>query len=171
MRLPSLALLSLVLLQPAGCSTSGVDALRLPVPSHEKTGSIGRTSGPILPPVAVGPGPDAEMAVANDPKKPEPLQAIDDVAPPKPRPRPARVERATIYSYGFRDADPVDFGRHSPRKLDVHGVDVSRWQGDIDWAELRRHGANFAYIKATDGGDHLDPMFMKNWQGADEAGL
>lgn len=111
------------------------------------------------------------MAVANDPKKPKPLQAIDDVAPPTPQPRPVHVERATIYSAGFRDADPVDFGRYSPHKLDVHGVDVSRWQGDIDWQKLRRHGANFVYIKATDGGDHLDPMFMANWQGADQAGL
>ena len=49
----------------------------------------------------------------------------------------------------------------------VHGVDVSRWQGDIDWPKLRSQGANFAYIKATDGGDHLDPMFKTNWRKAD----
>jgi lysozyme len=53
----------------------------------------------------------------------------------------------------------------------VHGVDVSRWQGDIDWEKLRTQGANFAYIKATDGGDHLDPMFKENWRKAKEAGL
>jgi lysozyme len=172
MRPPSLALLCLVLTLPAGCSsTSAVDALQLPAPSQEMTGSIGKPSGAIVPPAAVGAGPAAEMAVADEPKKPASLAAIDKVAPPKPRSRPARAKRGVIYAYGFRDADPVDFGRHSPRKLDVHGVDVSRWQGDIDWAKLRRHGANFAYIKATDGGDHLDPMFMKNWRGAAEAGL
>ena len=53
----------------------------------------------------------------------------------------------------------------------MHGVDVSRWQGDIDWQKLRGQGANFVYIKATDGGDHLDPMFGKNWRAAGEAGL
>ncbi len=42
---------------------------------------------------------------------------------------------------------------------------------EIDWERLRRQGANFAYIKATDGGDHLDPMFKKNWRRAKEAGL
>ena len=42
---------------------------------------------------------------------------------------------------------------------------------DINWAKLREHGANFAYIKATDGGDHLDPMFRKNWKAADAAGM
>jgi len=167
---PSLALFCLALMLPAGCSsTSAVDALELPAPSHEKTGSISRPAGALVPPAAIG--ASAELAVVDEPRKPEPLVAIDEVAPPMPRPRPGRAKRGVIYSYNFRDADPVDFGRHSPRKLDVHGVDVSRWQADIDWDKLRRHGANFVYIKATDGGDHLDPMFMKNWQSADQAGL
>jgi lysozyme len=76
-----------------------------------------------------------------------------------------------IYDHRFRDAKPINFGRSSPRKLAVHGVDVSRWQGDIDWDRLRMQGANFAYIKATDGGDHLDPMFKTNWRKAKEAGV
>lgn len=77
-----------------------------------------------------------------------------------------------IYSEHFRDAKPVNFGRrHSPKHYQVHGVDVSRWQGDIDWGTLRKHGANFAYIKATDGGDHVDPMFAHNWKAAKTAGL
>jgi lysozyme len=79
--------------------------------------------------------------------------------------------RARIYSHRFRDAKPINFGKRSPRKLAVHGVDVSRWQGEINWAKLRTQGANFAYIKATDGGDHLDPMFKKNWRRAQAAGL
>ncbi len=76
-----------------------------------------------------------------------------------------------IYGHRFRDAKPINFGRSSPRKLEVHGVDVSRWQGDIDWDRLRSQGANFAYIKATDGGDHIDPMFKTNWRKAKEAGV
>lgn len=79
--------------------------------------------------------------------------------------------RTQIYGHRFRDAKPINFGRASPRKMAVHGVDVSRWQGEIDWPKLRTQGANFAYIKATDGGDHLDPMFKKNWRKAKEAGL
>ncbi|MBN9069042.1 MAG: muramidase [Rhizobiales bacterium] len=170
MRPLSLAFLCLVLMLPAGCSsTSAVDALQLPVPSHEKTGSIARPASAVVPPASVG--SSTGLAVVDEPKKPEPLVAIDEVAPPMPRSRPDHARRGVIYANGFRDADPVDFGRHSPRKLNVHGVDVSRWQGNIDWAKLQRHGANFVYIKATDGGDHLDPMFMKNWQGADEVGL
>ncbi len=63
----------------------------------------------------------------------------------------------------FRGADPYPF--------QVHGVDVSRWQGDIDWETLRKQGANFAYIKATDGGDHKDPAFRRNWEEAAKAGI
>ncbi len=77
-----------------------------------------------------------------------------------------------VTRYGFRDAKPINFGRGaSPRHLAVHGVDVSRWQGNVNWGKLRAQGANFAYIKATDGGDHLDPMFRNNWRNADAAGL
>ena len=83
----------------------------------------------------------------------------------------AASSHSLIYQANFRDAHPVDFGPDSPEELAVHGVDVSRWQGDIDWARLRSQGANFVYIKATDGGDHLDPMFKKNWNGAAAAGL
>lgn len=79
--------------------------------------------------------------------------------------------RHRVYDQRFRDAKPINFGKVKPKHHAVHGVDVSRWQGDIDWATLRKQGANFAYIKATDGGDHLDPMFHTNWKRANEAGV
>src|SRR5690606_30808246 len=55
--------------------------------------------------------------------------------------------------------------------LPVHGIDVSRHQGTIDWHAVARAGTRFAFIKATDGGDHLDPKFHENWQRAREAGV
>lgn len=101
-----------------------------------------------------------------------PVQEAALVSPPKRLSRAAPAMLASpVTRYAFRDAKPINFGRSSPRHLAVHGVDVSRWQGDINWSKLRAQGANFAYIKATDGGDHLDPMFMKNWRNADAAGL
>lgn len=57
------------------------------------------------------------------------------------------------------------------RLLPVHGVDVSRWQGSIDWVALRQGGARFAFIKATEGGDHIDPRFREHWEGARAAGV
>ena len=82
-----------------------------------------------------------------------------------------QAARGAIYSQRFRDAKPINFGKASPRNHAVHGVDVSRWQGEMDWVKLRTQGANFAFIKATDGGDHLDPMFKTNWRRAKEAGI
>jgi lysozyme len=55
--------------------------------------------------------------------------------------------------------------------LPVHGIDVSRWQGKIDWALVQAAGTQFAFIKATEGGNHLDPRFMENWYGAAQAGV
>ncbi|MDX8497164.1 GH25 family lysozyme [Mesorhizobium sp. VK4C] len=101
-----------------------------------------------------------------------PVQEAALMSPPKRLSRAAPAMLASpVTRYAFRDAKPINFGRSSPRHLAVHGVDVSRWQGNINWEKLRAQGANFAYIKATDGGDHLDPMFRANWRGADAAGL
>ena len=51
------------------------------------------------------------------------------------------------------------------------GIDVSHHQGRIAWAELPAQGVDFAYIKATEGGDHQDSAFADNWAGARNAGI
>lgn len=113
----------------------------------------------------------AVAAVAPQPKPAPPVEAIALVVPDSPAKAAKAIGRLTVQRHRFRDAHPINFGPSSPKKLAVHGVDVSRWQGEINWPKLRSQGANFAYIKATDGGDHLDPMFRKNWRAAHEAGL
>lgn len=67
-------------------------------------------------------------------------------------------------------ADPQP-GVTRPRELPVQGIDVSRYQGRIDWSLVRSHGIRFAYIKATEGGDLLDARFRENWEGAAAAGV
>jgi lysozyme len=62
-------------------------------------------------------------------------------------------------------------GVSSARKLPIHGIDVSKWQGKIDWASVASAGTQFAYIKATEGGDHVDARFLENWYGAKQAGI
>lgn len=72
----------------------------------------------------------------------------------------------------FGDADPYDWRGHArPDRYDVHGIDVSRWQGNIDWNRVAGSGVSFAFIKATEGGDVADPMFLQNWEAARRAGL
>jgi lysozyme len=51
------------------------------------------------------------------------------------------------------------------------GIDVSHHQGRIDWARLPAQGVDFAYIKASEGGDHRDTRFAENWAGARAAGI
>lgn len=55
--------------------------------------------------------------------------------------------------------------------MPIQGIDVSYWQGDIDWRRVRQAGIEFAFIKATEGGDHLDPKFRQNWEAAKRAGI
>jgi len=53
----------------------------------------------------------------------------------------------------------------------VHGIDVSKFQGDIDWNAVAGSGVKFAWIKATEGGDNIDARFQANWNGAKAAGV
>ena len=55
--------------------------------------------------------------------------------------------------------------------MPVQGIDVSYWQGDIDWQKVGAAGIHFAYIKATEGADRLDPKFLTNWHAAKQAGI
>lgn len=82
-----------------------------------------------------------------------------------------RAARSRIYRANFSDAKPINFGKVQPKHYEVHGVDVSRWQTNMDWEKVRSRGGNFAFIKATDGGDHLDPMFKTNWARTRAAGI
>jgi lysozyme len=58
-----------------------------------------------------------------------------------------------------------------PRSFSTKGIDVSYYQGTIDWSAVRADGVGFAYLKATEGGDRLDERFAENWRAADRAGL
>ncbi len=53
----------------------------------------------------------------------------------------------------------------------VRGVDVSHYEGDIDWARVAGAGVDFAYIKATEGESFVDDMFAANWSSAAAAGI
>lgn len=53
----------------------------------------------------------------------------------------------------------------------VIGVDVSAYQGEIDWKELEEQGIYFAYIKATEGSDYLDSRFEENWKNIDKTNI
>ncbi|MCK3778052.1 glycoside hydrolase family 25 protein [Ensifer sesbaniae] len=175
--------------RPSRETTSSVVLSAAPVPAA----NVGARAAEVTPPQTVQSAPPQEMLAWAGPV-PEPkafapaantttttatmdmpvpgARPVAFVAPANPVTQAMPQGRSRIYGHRFRDAKPINFGRaKNPRKMAVHGVDVSRWQGEIDWPKLRTQGANFAFIKATDGGDHLDPMFKKNWRAAKAAGL
>ena len=58
-----------------------------------------------------------------------------------------------------------------PDEAPINGIDVSRFQGDIDWAKVAGDGISFAFIRATQGMTYTDPKFAANWKGANDAGI
>ncbi len=71
----------------------------------------------------------------------------------------------------FGDARPVAWPGRAPAAYPVHGIDVARYQGTIDWEASRDAGVSFAFLKATEGGDLVDPFFETNWRAARRAGV
>jgi GH25 family lysozyme M1 (1,4-beta-N-acetylmuramidase) len=53
----------------------------------------------------------------------------------------------------------------------VEGIDVSVYQGVIDWPAVKAGGVQFAIIRVSDGVDHADAKFATNWAGARGAGV
>lgn len=51
------------------------------------------------------------------------------------------------------------------------GIDVSHYQGTINWASVAKAGISYAMIKATEGVSYKDPMFATNWAGCKDNNL
>jgi len=45
----------------------------------------------------------------------------------------------------------------------VVGIDVSKYQSEVDWDEIQDQGIRFAFVKATQGRKMVDRNFKKNW--------
>lgn len=68
------------------------------------------------------------------------------------------------------------FAIRIPKNYSIHGIDVSSYQGKIDWAKAkmmqeREVKLSFAFIKATEGLLLVDPYFQRNWREAPKVGL
>ncbi len=57
-------------------------------------------------------------------------------------------------------------------RYSVQGIDVSHYQGDINWEQIAKNKSiKFVYIKATEGNDYVDPYFKTNWEKASDNGI
>lgn len=51
------------------------------------------------------------------------------------------------------------------------GIDVSEWQGEINWENVSRAGIKVAYIRASEGNNYIDPYAIINFNGAKANGI
>ena len=51
------------------------------------------------------------------------------------------------------------------------GIDVSKWNGKIDWNKVKADGIDYVIIRAGYGISDVDPMFYENMKGATNAGI
>ncbi|NDW11299.1 glycoside hydrolase family 25 protein [Bacteroides sp. 214] len=73
--------------------------------------------------------------------------------------------------YGYKG-----YGVCIPSGYPVHGLDLSHYQGTINWLELvafqdQKFPLNFVIMKATEGGDHCDTTFVRNFEAAKDYGF
>ena len=65
----------------------------------------------------------------------------------------------------------TDTSSAASETVTYEGVDVSVFQGDINWDEVKGDSITFAFAKATQGETEVDPKFADNWSGMKSAGI
>lgn len=53
----------------------------------------------------------------------------------------------------------------------IVGVDLSKWQGAVDFARIRAAGNRYVFVKVSQGATGVDPDYARNIAGARAAGL
>lgn len=93
------------------------------------------------------------------------VESVDVVEPDPiaPKARPDRHPKAL--------QEPSLFG-NVPAGEHLHGIDVSHYQGRIDWDEVAKDPkAGFVYLKATEGTSITDDTYKRNFQECKRVGL
>ena len=75
------------------------------------------------------------------------------------------VARTKLILLIFLFAYAIFFGQN------VHGIDVSHWQGNINWSDVASDGQVYAWAKASEGMTYQDPQFMANMSNGIDAGV
>lgn len=71
-----------------------------------------------------------------------------------------------LYHWGI-----LQFNHPDAETYPVQGIDVSTYQGTIDWPVLASNDLTFAFIKATEGSSFQDEKFKYNWENAGKTHL
>jgi len=66
---------------------------------------------------------------------------------------------------------PSTGGPITPLVTQTPGLDVSSYQGNVNWSSVWANGGRFAYTKATEGTYYTSPSFAQQYNGSYNAGL
>lgn len=111
---------------------------------------------------------DVKPAVtkAAEPKKEEPKAA----ATPKRDDQAAKPAADTAKAAAAVPEKPKP--PTNPDNVQFDGIDISKYQGVINWEELKKQSKiKFVYIKATEGTDYVDPRYHENIRNARKHGF
>lgn len=104
-----------------------------------------------------------------------------DAEPARAVPRPAAATKTLAFGdayMGWKQRPVTSLGTSAAPALSssaaitgVLGIDVSRWQGDVNWKYWTRKGKQFAFVKATEGTTYRNPFYGSQSTGSSNAGL
>ena len=103
----------------------------------------------------------------------------DSVGLPQSAPGLQELEARLLLSASpLDDQAPVELESASQAEVvaagvgdQVFGIDVSHWQGSINWSSVLSSGKEFVWAKATQGVNFIDSKWFQNISGASNAGL
>lgn len=75
----------------------------------------------------------------------------------------------TLFTLVYNGA--IQLNGISSRNYEIKGIDVSSYQGEIDWKILSSENISFAFIKATEGSSFVDKNFEYNFKAAQKTSL
>jgi len=93
---------------------------------------------------------------------------------PTHRKRPLRGglrAAVTLFAAAALTAAGLVFASPAQAQTGPAGIDVSNYQGAINWTSVKSAGIQWAYIKATEGTTYKDPRFNTNYPAAHAAGV
>ena len=110
------------------------------------------------------------------------LESIQIVLVAKNSGKPGNVSGIeSVYTTAYKDVLPdryqfFDFQANYEKKGALTGMDVSAWQGEINWTAIKNAGVDFVIIRLARCSSEttdmaFDTKFLQNYQGAKDAGL
>jgi GH25 family lysozyme M1 (1,4-beta-N-acetylmuramidase) len=101
--------------------------------------------------------------------------AASDSLPTNPASDPALMayisSHDTPMGAEIRAHESTSPGPVSPMVTQTPGLDVSGYQGNVNWSTVSADGAKFVYIKATEDTDYTNPYFSQQYDGSYNVGI